>query len=91
MTLAEFKRRFAVGTRWYTEYLRPLRPENSVAPERTVTKLQTNGIWFSPAPWSSSEGFLDYPKARNISESPEGAITLSFDDGRSYVRYKEIK
>jgi hypothetical protein len=41
---------FAVGTRWRTEFLRPLRPENSVAPTRTVLRHQSNGCWLSSCP-----------------------------------------
>lgn len=90
MKLVELKQRFQVGSRWRTEYLAPIRPVNRVAPERTVTKVQSNGCWFSPTPWSNREGFLDWPKKSNIIEEEDGAIVLTFDSGAPYVRYWEI-
>lgn len=91
MTRVELIRRFSVGSIWRTEYLNPIRPENRIAPERTVTKVQGNGCWFTPAPWSEREGFLDWPKASNIKEQDDGSFILTFDDGRPYAQYWELR
>jgi hypothetical protein len=91
MKKAELIRRFSVGSRWKTQFLNPLRPENRIAPERTVLRHQSNGCWFSPAPWSPREGFLDWPKATNIQENSDGSITLTFNNGQPYAQYWELK
>jgi hypothetical protein len=90
MTLAELKRRMAVGTRWRTEFLSPLRPDRAHVLERTITRHQSNGAWFSPTQWSDREGFLDWPKASCIAVEDDGSITLSLAEGRPFARYWQL-
>lgn len=89
MNVVELKRRMAPGTRWKTEYLGG--PFARVVENRAVDRQQSNGVWFTPEEGRDRGSFLQWPKRGCVKEETDGAITLSFEDGRAFARYWELK
>lgn len=67
-TLADFKRALTVGSSWRVIWL------DGSSATRTVSKTQTNGVYFAYD--NERRSFLDYPKADDFAINEHGQVEI---------------